>query len=110
MARFHTVLGWLVLAGYVAVVVIHGAWNFPGLGNAAAVISHVVGNKAGTGIFIAYALPLVAASCFLCPQQWMWRLSPRTPPSYDYVLGESFWYAIGYFVLAVSVGVLFLFR
>jgi hypothetical protein len=40
----------------------------------------------------------------------MWRFSPRTPPSNDFLLPESSWYCLGYAALIVGIGVLLLFR
>jgi hypothetical protein len=65
---------------------------------------------AGTGLAVIYGLPLAAIACFLMPRRLMYWFSPRLPPAYDYLLTESFWYLVGYLLLALAVAVLLLFR
>jgi hypothetical protein len=103
---FHSVFGVLLAVVYAALLA-HPAW-LPGLTTAAqsaSPYSHV-----GTGLTVVYGLPLAAIACFLMPRRLMLWLSPRVPPLYDYLLTAGFWYLAGYLLLAVSAGLLLLFR
>jgi hypothetical protein len=62
-----------------------------------------------TGWLVVFGLPLVTIICFSWPEQLMWRLSPRLPPSYEYLFTPGVWYLLGYVCLALSVGVSLLF-
>jgi len=66
--------------------------------------------KAGTGILVAYGLPLAAIVCFIWPERLMWWFSPRTPPDYEYLFTEGAWYILGYVLLILGIGILLLFR
>jgi hypothetical protein len=106
MRRFHQILG-LVLAALYAYWDTHQGKGSPAVGLA----GHLgYGGKAGTGILVAYGLPLAAIFCFIWPERLMWWFSPRTPPDYDYLFTEGAWYLLGYVLLALGVGVLMLFR
>lgn len=104
----HQALGLGLLALYV-VALFYRSTLLPGLAVSPAYVPHAF-RHAGTGIMVAYGLPLAAIICFLWPERLMWRFSPRTPPDYAYLLTEGFWYALGYFLLLVGSGVLLLFR
>jgi hypothetical protein len=108
--RFHMGLGLLVAALYVYVL-LHQATLLPGLG-APSPLEHFsfAFSKSATGDLVAYALPLAAIACFIWPQRLMWWFSPRTPPSYDYLMTEGVWYLLGYVLLVIGVGVLMLFQ
>jgi hypothetical protein len=106
--RIHQALGLGLLALYVVVLFCRSTL-LPGLAASAAYVPHAF-SHAGTGLMVAYGLPLAAIVCFLWPERLMWRFSPRTPPDYAFLLTEGFWYALGYFLLLVGIGVLLLFR
>ena len=106
MRTFHRGLG-ILLAGVYVYWVTHQGRGMPALGLRAPV--GYMG-KAGTGILVAYGLPLAAIVCFIWPERLMWWFSPRTPPLYDYLITEPAWYAVGYVLLVIGVGVLLLFR
>lgn len=107
-AQFHRVFGALLLALYIYMLVHHGSL-LPGLEFAPSQVP-IVARRIGSGWLVILGLPLLAIGCFLFPTQLMWRLSPRTPPDYDYLLTEGFWYLVGYALLLLSLGVLSLFR
>jgi hypothetical protein len=107
-AHFHRVLGLLLLALYIYMIA-HLSSLLPGLELAPSQVP-IRASKIGTGWLVIFGLPLLAIGCFLFPTQLMWWLSPRTPPDYDYLLTEGFWYLLGYALLALSFGVLSLFR
>jgi hypothetical protein len=101
--RFHIFLGLSLIAGYIYVV-LHRKELLPGLSSATA--GGVVLHGAARGFLVIYGLPLAAIFCFLWPERLMWRLSPRIPPFYDYLLTENFWYFVGYFLAVIGIGVL----
>ena len=107
---FHAALGIVLLLTYLYVVSHQGAL-LPGL---AAATETGPGSihlpRASRGLLVVYGLPLAAIACFLSPRHLMWWLSPRTPPDYDYLLREPFWYMLGYILMAISVGLFALFR
>jgi hypothetical protein len=82
----------------------------PDLATAAASLGGPHVPKLSRGLLAAYGLPLAAIGCFVFPERLKWWLSPRPPPEFEYLLTESFWYFLGYVLLALSVGVLLLFR
>ena len=98
MRGFHSVLGVLLAVVYAALLA-HPAW-LPGL-SAAAQFARP---------YSVYGLPLAAIACFLMPRRLTLWLSPRVPPLDDYLLTPGFWYLAGYLLLAVSAGLLLLFR
>ncbi len=104
--KFHLGLGVLLAVVYV-IWVVHPGRGWPSVG-----IPRSVGytGKAGTGILVAYGLPLAAIACFIWPERLMWWFSPRIPPDYDYLFTEGAWYVLGYFLLTIGIGVLLLFR
>jgi hypothetical protein len=105
---FHVLLGLGVLATYLYALRHAQRW-LPGLAAAGHPLALGMG-RAGRGFGIVLALPFAAVVCFLFPG-WLKRaFSPRTPPLYDYLLTEGFWYAVGYSLLAVALGVFALFR
>lgn len=111
MARlFHASLGIALLLTYIYVVS-HQERFLPGLA-AATQGGHdgVHFPRASRGLLLIYGLPLAAAACFIAPERLKWWLSPRTPPDYDYLLGEPFWYLIGYLLVGISAGLFALFR
>jgi len=107
IAHFHRAFGLLLLLVYIFLLA-HRSSLLPGLEFTS--VHTAIYGKQGTGWLIVLGLPLTAIACFLIPTQLMWWLSPRTPPDYDYLLTEGFWYAVGYALLALSVGLLSLFR
>jgi hypothetical protein len=107
-AHFHRFFGALLLALYIYLLV-HHASLLPGLDIAPSQVP-LRASKIGVGWLVIFGLPLLAICCFLFPTQLMWRLSPRTPPDFDYLLTEGFWYLLGYALLLLSIGVLSLFR
>ena len=109
MRGFHNVLGLLLSVLYVLLLA-RPSHLLPKLPDAAMMGWVRPYAHAGTGLLVIYALPLAAIACFLMPRQLMVWFSPRVPPSYEYLLTESFWYLAGYFLLATAVGVLLLFR
>jgi hypothetical protein len=108
ISKIHRGLGVVVLCLYVYLMT-HLSSLLPGLDLAPTPVA-MAGNKRGTGLLIILGLPLLAVACFLFPTQLKWRFSPRTPPDFDYMLTEGFWYLIGYVLLALSLGVLAIFR
>ena len=111
MRHFHRGLGLALLALYV-VVLTHRSHFLAGLEFVRSPIPLGGPRSANplSGWLVALGLPLVAIVCFVWPRRLMWWFSPRTPPSYDYLLTENFWYCVGYAALIVGVGVLLLFR
>ena len=105
--RFHVTLG-LILSAVYPYVVTHVEELLPVLSAAAAVPGIIP--RRGRGLMVAFGLPVAAIVCFLFAPQLKWRLSPRTPPLYDYLFSEGAFYIAGYALLAVGVGVLLLFR
>lgn len=107
MARtIHVTLGAVLLLIYLYFIA-HVSRYFPEL---AAAHSAGAGGRASRGLLIVYGLPLCAIACFFFPTRLKWWLSPRTPPLDDYLLGEGFWYFMGYALALLSVGVAMLFR
>jgi hypothetical protein len=109
--RFHRALGLVVLLAY-AYVLTHLAGVLPGLQFLPAPFPGL-GLRSGNpvnGWLVIFGLPLVSVICFIWPEQLMWRLSPRTPPDYDYLFTPGVWYLLGYVCLALGVGVALLFR
>jgi hypothetical protein len=112
MARvFHTTLGIALLLIYLYVMT-HLERFLPGLAAAADVhvSSGISRSRASRGFAVIFGLPLAAIVCFLFPQRLKWWLSPRPPPEFDYLLTEPFWYAVGYILAALGLGLLLLFR
>jgi hypothetical protein len=110
MARpFHTLLGLFLLVVYVYGVT-HLEKVLPGLAVAVDSLGVSHAPKLSRGLLVLYGLPLAAIACFIFPEQLKWWLSPRPPPEFDYLLNEPFWYLLGYVLVALSVGLLLLFR
>jgi len=106
MRIFHRTLG-ILLAGVYVYWITHQGRGMPAIGVR---VPAVYIGKAGTGILVAYGLPLAAIVCFVWPERLMWWFSPRTPPLYDYLFTEGAWYLLGYALLLIGIGVLLLFR
>jgi hypothetical protein len=104
--HFHRGLGVVLAALYVYWVTHQGA-GLPKVGMTSGVGYQ---GKSGTGVLVAYGLPIAAMICFIWPERLMWWFSPRTPPEYDYLFTEGAWYVLGYFLLAVAIFVLLMFR
>lgn len=112
MARgFHLSLG-VVLSVLYVFLVFHSHRALPGLEflPSPLPVTTLRNGSPEIGWLVAFGLPIVAIICFIFPDRLMWRLSPRTPPDYDYLLTPGFWYVIGYFTLIVGAGILLLFR
>lgn len=107
MLKVHRILGVLILAGYALVLWNLAAW-VPWLAESLDANAAAKGRAAG-GYLVIFGMPVAAAMCWLLPRSLMWRWSPRIPPTFDYLLGETFWIVLGYalLVLAVLLGVLF---
>jgi len=111
MAKFHRVLGVLLLGLYVYVVT-HHAQVLPEMvvKPRPALFGGVHADIPAFGYAVFFALPLVAILCFLfAPRLKRW-LSPRTRPSYDFWLGDNFWYTLGYVALIGGVAILMSYR
>lgn len=104
--RFHRGLG-IGLGLLYVFWITHQGQGLPSVGIPASV---GYSGKAGTGILIAYGLPLAAIVCFIWPERLMWWFSPRTPPDYDYLFTEGAWYILGYVLLIIGIGVLLFLR
>jgi len=105
--RIHLTLG-LILSAVYLYIGTHVGTLLPGLDAAATMPGFIP--RRGVGLVVAYGLPMSAIVCFLFAPQLKWRLSPRTPPLFDYLLSEGAFYIAGYGLLAVGIGVLLLFR
>ena len=107
---FHTLLGAALLLTYLYVVT-HQQALLPDLAAAAQGASPILRpSRFLCGLLLIYGLPLAAILCFIFPQRLMWWLSPRPPPEFEYLLREPFWYLVGYVLVALSAGLLLLFR
>ena len=107
---FHTSLGVALLLTYLYVVT-HQQALLPDLAAAAQGASPLLRPlRFSCGLLVIYGLPLAAILCFIFPRRLMWWLSPRPPPEFEYLLKEPFWYLVGYVLVALSVGLLLLFR
>ncbi len=104
--HFHRGLGLILANLYVVVLVNKSRW----LPHLVAVGRPMGGRGAGTGLLLAFGLPIAAIICFLWPERLMWWFSPRTPPDFEYLFQESAWYLLGYVLLVVAIGILLLFR
>jgi hypothetical protein len=107
-SHIHRGIG-LALLGLYAYLITHLSSLLPGL-DFTPIGFPAIGNKSGVGFLIVLGLPLVSVACFLLPTHLMWWFSPRTPPDYEYLLTEGFWYLVGYVLLALSLGLFSLFR
>jgi hypothetical protein len=110
-ARFHRLLGVLLLGPYLYVVT-HHAQVLPKLVAVPrpALFGGVHDDIPAFGYAVFFALPLVAIICFLwAPQLKRW-LSPRMRPSFDYFLDDDFWYALGYLALIAGIAILLAYR
>jgi len=104
--RFHILVGLSLAAGYFYVL-LHREKLLPALSSPA--VGGVAVHGAARGLLVIFGLPLAAIVCFLWPERLMWWLSPRVPPSYDYLLTENFWYVVGYCLAVIGICVLMLF-